>query len=136
MIRFVPISIAALALTGCVTPGEGTDAQSAPTIDFSVGPCFGFYPDFALSVTPEGEGTLLDHTVLLYGTGISDSNTHFHDDLPIAVIGGRGAGIRGGRYVRHAEGTPLANLYVSLLDRFGVHVDSFGDSTGGLETLT
>ncbi len=89
-----------------------------------------------LAAAPEGEGTLLDHTVLLYGTGISDSNTHFHDDLPIAVIGGRGAGIRGGRYVRHAEGTPLANLYVSLLDRFGVHVDSFGDSTGGLETLT
>jgi hypothetical protein len=57
MIRFVPISIAALALTGCVTPGAGTDAQSAPTIDFSVGPCFGFCPDFALSVTPEGEGT-------------------------------------------------------------------------------
>ncbi|SVD55895.1 uncharacterized protein METZ01_LOCUS408749, partial [marine metagenome] len=72
-----------------------------------------------LAAAPEGEGTLLDHTVLLYGTGISDSNTHFHDDLPIAVIGGRGAGIRGGRYVRHAEGTPLANLYVSLLDRFG-----------------
>ena len=89
-----------------------------------------------LAETPEGDGTLLDHTALLYGTGISDSNTHFHDDLPVAVVGGQAAGIRGGRYVRHAEGTPIANLYVSLLDRLGVHVDSFGDSTGQVETLT
>ena len=89
-----------------------------------------------LAATPEGDGTLLDHTVLLYGTGISDSNTHFHDDLPIAVVGGQGAGIKGDRYVRHEAGTPLANLYVSLLDRLGAHVDSFGDSTGPVETLT
>ena len=89
-----------------------------------------------MEAMPEGDGTLLDHTALLYGTGISDSNTHFHDDLPIAVVGGQSAGIRGGRYVRHPQGTPIANLYVSLLDRLGVHVDSFGDSTGRLETLT
>ena len=89
-----------------------------------------------LAETPEGDGTLLDHTALLYGTGISDSNTHFHDDLPVAVVGGQASGIRGGRYVRHEEGTPIANLYVSLLDRLGVHVDSFGDSTGRVETLT
>ena len=89
-----------------------------------------------LAATPEGDGTILDHTVLLYGTGISDSNTHFHDDLPIAVVGGQAAGIKGARYVRHEAGTPLANLYVSLLDRLGVHVDSFGDSTGPVETLT
>ena len=89
-----------------------------------------------LAAAPEGEGTLLDHTALLYGTGISDSNTHFHDDLPVAVVGGQAAGIRGGRYVRHQEGTPIANLYVTLLDRLGVHVDSFGDSTGRVETLT
>ena len=89
-----------------------------------------------LAATPDGDGTLLDHTVLLYGTGISDSNTHFHDDLPVAVVGGKGAGIRGGRYVRHADGTPISNLYVSLLDRLGVAVDAFGDSTGRIETLT
>jgi hypothetical protein len=89
-----------------------------------------------LAATPEGDGTVLDHTVLLYGTGISDSNTHFHDDLPVAIVGGQAAGIRGGRYVRHAQGTPLANLYVSLLDRLGARVDSFGDSTGRIETLT
>ena len=89
-----------------------------------------------LAATPDGDGTLLDHTVLLYGTGISDSNTHFHDDLPVAVVGGKAAGIRGGRYVRHADGTPISNLYVSLLDRLGVAVDAFGDSTGRIETLT
>ena len=89
-----------------------------------------------LAAMPEGDGTMLDHTVLLYGTGISDSNTHFHDDLPVAVVGGKGAGIRGGRYVRHADGTPISNLYVSLLDRLGVTVDAFGDSTGRIETLT
>jgi hypothetical protein len=88
-----------------------------------------------LAATPEGEGTMLDHTLLLYGTGISDSNTHFHDDLPIAVVGGRSLGIESGRYVRHPLGTPVANLYLSILDGFGVHLDAFGDSTGRLGTL-
>ena len=89
-----------------------------------------------MAATPEGDGTMLDHTLFLYGTGISDSNTHFHDDLPIAVIGGQGVGIKGGRYVRHPRGTPIANLYVAILDKLGVHVDKFGDSTGRVDTLT
>ena len=57
------------------------------------------------------------HTLFLYGTGISDSNTHFHDDLPIALVGGKATGIKGGRYVRYPKGTPLANLHVTLLDK-------------------
>ena len=89
-----------------------------------------------LSKTSEGDGTLLDHTVFLYGTGISDSNTHFHDDLPIAVIGGKAAGIKGGRFVRYPQGTPLANLHVTLLDKLGLPVEAFGDSTGKLTGLT
>ena len=89
-----------------------------------------------LAATPEGDGTMLDHTLFLYGTGISDSNTHFHDDLPIAVVGGQKAGITGGRYVRHAKGTPIANLYLAILDTLGVHLESFGDSTGRVDTLT
>jgi len=89
-----------------------------------------------LSKTPEGDGTMLDHTLFLYGTGISDSNTHFHDDLPIALVGGKAAGIRGGRYIRYPQGTPLANLHVTLLNKLGVHVEKFGDSTGTLENLT
>jgi hypothetical protein len=89
-----------------------------------------------MAAMPEGDGTMLDHTVFLYGTGISDSNTHFHDDLPIAVVGGQKAGIKGGRYVRHPLGTPIANLYLAILDNLGIHVEQFGDSTGRLDTLT
>jgi hypothetical protein len=85
---------------------------------------------------PEGDGTMLDHSVLMYGTGISDSNTHFHDDLPIAIVGGKAAGIHGGRYVRYEQGTPLANLHVTLLDRLGINVEKFGDSTGKLGNLS
>jgi len=89
-----------------------------------------------MATIPEGDGTLLDHTLFLYGTGISDSNTHFHDDLPIALIGGKGTGILGGRYIRHPKGTPLANLYVSLLDKMGFPQAKFGDSTGQLARLS
>jgi hypothetical protein len=89
-----------------------------------------------MAAMPEGDGTLLDHTLFLYGSGISDSNTHFHDDLPIALIGGKGTGIVGGRYIRHPKGTPLANLYVSLLDKLGYQQEKFGDSNGKLARLT
>ena len=83
----------------------------------------------------EGDGTMLDHTLFLYGTGISDSNTHFHDDLPIALVGGKAAGIKGGRYVRYAKGTPLANLHLTILDKLGVPVEKLGDSTGRLDRI-
>ena len=89
-----------------------------------------------LAATPEGDGTLLDNTLFLYGSGISDSNTHFHEDLPIALVGGKAAGIAGGRFVRYPQGTPLANLHVALLDKLGFPVDEFGDSTGQLDRLT
>ena len=89
-----------------------------------------------LAGLPEGDGTMLDSTLFLYGTGISDSNTHFHDDLPIALIGGKNTGIAGGRYVRYPEHTPLANLHVSILERLGTPVEALGDSTGTLDRLT
>jgi hypothetical protein len=89
-----------------------------------------------LATMKEGDGTMLDHTLFLYGTGISDSNTHFHDDLPIALIGGEATGIKGGRYIRNPKGTPLANLYVTILENLGVSIDKFGDSTGKLSGLT
>jgi hypothetical protein len=95
---------------------------------------FGYLVD-KMAKTREGDGSMLDHTVFLYGTGISDSNTHFHDDLPIALVGGSAAGIRGGRYIRQPKGTPLANLHMTILDKLGVHVEKFGDSTGTLENL-
>jgi len=89
-----------------------------------------------LSKLPEADGTMLDHTVFLYGTGISDSNTHFHDDLPIAIVGGKSAGIKGGSYVRYPKGTPLTNMHLTILENMGVHPESIGDSTGKLGRLT
>ena len=89
-----------------------------------------------LSNTPEGDGTMMDSTLFLYGTGISDSNTHFHDDLPIALIAGKATGVKGGRYVRYPEGTPLANLHLSILEKLGTPEEALGDSTGKLKHLS
>ena len=89
-----------------------------------------------LDALPEGDGSMLDSTLFLYGTGISDSNTHFHDDLPIVLVGGKNAGIKGGRYIRYPADTPLANLHVTILEKLGVPVEAFGDSTGRLDRLT
>jgi hypothetical protein len=88
-----------------------------------------------LSKQPEGDGTVLDHTLFMYGTGISDSNTHFHDDLPIALIAGQKTGIKGGRYIRYGKGTPITNLYLTILENMGISVDKLGDSTGKVGRL-
>jgi hypothetical protein len=88
-----------------------------------------------LSKIQEGDGTMLDHSLFLYGSGISDSNAHSYDDLPLAIVGGRAVGIRGGRYLRYPKGTPLANLHITLLDKLGLHVEKFGDSTGPLANV-
>jgi hypothetical protein len=85
---------------------------------------------------PEGDGTLLDNCMILYGSGIADGNAHRHSDLPIAMFGSGGGTIRTGRYVRCRLETPLTNLYCSMLDRVGVHVDSFSDSNGRIEELS
>ncbi len=89
-----------------------------------------------LAAIAEGDGTMLDHTLFLYGTGISDSNTHFHDDLPIALVGGQASGITGGRYIRYTKGTPLANLHMTVLEKMGIAIEKFGDSTGKVDRLT
>ena len=86
-----------------------------------------------LAAVQEGDGTLLDHSLLLYGAGISDSNLHAWVDLPLAVVGGKKAGITGGRYLRYPDSPPLANLHLTLLDRLGVRLEEFGNSTGRLE---
>ena len=86
-----------------------------------------------LKATPEGEGSLLDNTVLLYGSGIGNPNTHDHVDLPILVAGGAATGLKGNRHVRYRQPTPLANLHLTLLDRAGVRLDHFADSDGRLD---
>jgi hypothetical protein len=88
-----------------------------------------------LKSIPEGDGTLLDHSIIAYGSGISDGNAHSHDDLPI-LLAGKGCGtIKTGRHLRYPRETPLTNLYLSMLDRIGAPLGSFGDSTGRLESL-
>ena len=85
-----------------------------------------------LQATPDGEGSLLDHSMIVYGCGISDGNLHTHENLPVMVVGGGNGTIRGGRHIRYANGTPAANLYVALLEKLGMPVESYGDSTGKL----
>ena len=88
-----------------------------------------------LKATPEGNGSLLDHTVYLYGSGIGNPSLHDHENLPILVAGGAASGMKGGRHIKYAESTPLANLHLTLLDRAGVHLDAFGDSDGKVDDL-
>ncbi|MEE2791232.1 MAG: DUF1552 domain-containing protein [Acidobacteriota bacterium] len=89
-----------------------------------------------LQSTPDGDGTLLDRTVVLYGKGMSDGNTHNNYSVPVVVVGGHENGLRGNRHLSYPKGTPLANLSLSLLDKFGVQMESFGDSTGHLPLLS
>jgi hypothetical protein len=96
---------------------------------------FAYFLD-KLKSTAEGDGCLLDNSVVLYGCGLSDSNSHLHTDLPIVVAGGAGGSIKGGRHVRYASGTPLTNLQLTLLDRLGVQLGKFGDSTGRVDQLS
>jgi len=83
-----------------------------------------------LRETPDGDGNLLDHSLLMYGSGMSNSNQHDHKPLPIVVAGGAGGSLKGGRHIRAGEGLPLSNLQLALLQKLGVPVESFGDSTG------
>ena len=88
-----------------------------------------------LQATPEGNGTLLDNTVYLYGSGMGNPSLHDHVNLPILVAGGAATGMKGGQHIRYDEGTSLGNLHLTLLDRVGVHLDTFGDSDGKVEDL-
>lgn len=88
-----------------------------------------------MKATPDGNGSLLDHTVYLYGSGMGNPSLHDHENLPILVAGGATSGLRGGRHIRFDKGTSLANLHLTLLDRVGVHLDSFVDSTGKIDDL-
>ncbi len=84
---------------------------------------------------PDGDGSLLDHTLYLYGSGMGNSNVHDHVNLPIVVAGGGGGVARGGRHIKYAEPEPMANLHLTLLDSVGVELDSFADSTGTIDKL-
>lgn len=89
-----------------------------------------------LKTTPDGDGSLLDHSMIVYGSGLSDGNQHSHAELPV-VVAGRGDGsLKPGQHIVYPKGTPLTNLYLTVLDRAGVQPESIGDSTGKVEHLT
>jgi len=88
-----------------------------------------------LNATPDGDGTLLDHSMLLYGSCMSDSNLHMPQNLPTLVAGGRLHGFKGDLHRKLEKGTPLCNLQLTMLHRMGVDLEQFGDSTGELTEL-
>jgi hypothetical protein len=97
----------------------------------------GLFSEFLqkLAATPEGDGSLLDHVLYLYGSGMGNPNVHDHINLPIIVAGGAAGKMRGGRHIRYSEPKPLANLHLTLLDKVGVRLDSFADSQGKMDEL-
>jgi hypothetical protein len=89
-----------------------------------------------LKETPDGDGTLLDHSAVVYGSSISDGNRHVHLDLPTVLAGGGNGRISGGRHLRYKKGTPMTNLFLTMLDMGGVREEKIGDSTGQIAHLT
>ncbi len=82
--------------------------------------------------TPDGDGSLLDHSMIVYGSGLSDGNLHEHYDLPVLLVGGGSGQIQGGSHLQYPQDTPMANLFLTLLDKVGIQRERFGDSTGRL----
>ncbi|HEX3879494.1 MAG TPA: DUF1552 domain-containing protein [Bryobacteraceae bacterium] len=89
-----------------------------------------------LKSTPDGDGNLLDHSLIVYGSGLGDANVHTHHELPTAVLGSGAGQLKGNRHLNYAKDTPMNNLLLSVLDMGGVRTDHFGDSTGELEYLS
>jgi len=86
-----------------------------------------------LKNTPDGDGCLLDHSLILYGSGMGLANSHQHTDLPVFIAGGANGQLKGNRHLKYPADTPLSNLLLSIADKAGVHLDRLGDSTGRLE---
>jgi len=89
-----------------------------------------------LKSTPDGDATLLDRIMVVYGSGLADGNQHTHNDLPVVLAGAGNGALRPGRHVQYAKETPMTNLYVAMLDHMGITPEQIGDSTGELEHLT
>ncbi|KAA5545968.1 DUF1552 domain-containing protein [Roseiconus nitratireducens] len=89
----------------------------------------------SLAAIPEGEGSMLDNSLFLYGSGMGDPDAHDHSNLPILLAGGGAAKIRGGRHVRYDNPMPLSNLHLTLLNQVGVPLETFADSTGRIDGL-
>ena len=88
-----------------------------------------------LKATKDAGGSLLDNCMIIYGAGLSDGNRHLHEDLPTMVVGRAAGTIKTGRRIVFRRETPMCNLFLEMMDRMGVHMDHFGDSTGNLSGL-
>ena len=88
-----------------------------------------------LKATPDGDGTLLDHSMYLYGSGMGNPNVHDHTNLPIIIAGGGAGKMKGGRHIKYAEPRPLADLHLTLLEKVGVRMDAFADSKGTIDEV-
>jgi hypothetical protein len=93
---------------------------------------FGDYLD-RLRSTPDGDGSLLDHMLIMYGAGMSDSHAHKHTNLPILLLGGGAGRVKGGRHLSFPDNTPAANLLIAIMDKLEVPIERIGDSTGKLD---
>ena len=115
--------------------GDEALIEKLKRVDRHLTEMFAYYVD-RLASTPDGEGTLLDSAMVLYGSGLSDGNRHNHHDLPTLLVGGAGGRLTGGRHVRVAEDTPNTNLFLAMLDKLGVPIETLGDSTGRVNALS
>ena len=88
-----------------------------------------------LKSTPDGDGTLLDHSMILYGAGLSDGDQHSHLQLPMVVIGGGAGQLKGNQHIEYVKDTPMSNFLLSVLDKVGVKQEKLGDSTGASGAL-
>tara|TARA_Y100000385_G_scaffold284005_1_gene341219 strand:+ start:2318 stop:3652 length:1335 start_codon:yes stop_codon:yes gene_type:complete len=95
---------------------------------------FAYYLD-KLDATPDGNGSLLDNLLMLYGAGMSDSNRHDNTGLPLVLLGGGSGSVKGGRHLRYKEGTPISNLHLTMLDKMGLSLENLVNSTGPLNLL-
>jgi hypothetical protein len=89
-----------------------------------------------LDKTPDGDGSLLDHVIIQYGSGLSNSDRHTHNPLPVLLVGGGAGALKGGRHIVYPEHTPLTNLQLTLLNKLGVPIEKLGDSTGKFKELS
>jgi len=96
---------------------------------------FAYYLD-KLDATPDGNESLLDNMLMLYGAGMSDSNRHQNTGLPLVLLGGAGGAVKGGRHLRYTEGTPISNLHLTMLEKMGIPMESMANSTGRLNLLS
>jgi len=88
-----------------------------------------------LAATPDGDGSLLDHSMIVLGSGMGNPNVHDHTNLPIVLAGGGAGKLKGGRHIKYTEAVPMANLHLTLLEKVGIHLERFADSKGRVDEL-